>query len=329
MEENVITVPRVVPRKIREKYAVEAPRQVTKDEFLAPGHRACIGCGEALAVRLACKALGANVIIVTATGCIEIISSQLPWTSWRVPWIHTLFENTAAVASGIEAGLKAMTRKGRRPAKEVKVVVMAGDGGTSDIGIQALSGALERGHDFLYLCFDNEAYMNTGIQRSSATPFGASTTTAPAGKMSIGQVTWKKNMPAIAAAHDIPYVATACPSYPFDLMDKVAKGIAIQGPAYIHILSVCPTGWRSATDLTIRIGSLAVETGIFPLYEIEGGKYKLSVDLPKLKPVTDYLKLQGRFRHLSEETIEKIQHRVEEEYTKLMEKIVRTKRLND
>jgi len=319
----------VVPRKIKEKYAVEAPQQVTKDEFLAPGHRACIGCGEALAVRLACKALGANVIIVTATGCIEIISSQLPWTSWRVPWIHTLFENTAAVASGIEAGLKAMTRKGKRPAKEVKVVVMAGDGGTSDIGIQALSGALERGHDFLYLCFDNEAYMNTGIQRSSATPFGASTTTAPAGKMSIGQVTWKKNMPAIAAAHDIPYVATACPSYPFDLMDKVAKGIAIQGPAYIHILSVCPTGWRSATDLTIRIGSLAVETGIFPLYEIEGGKYKLSVDLPKLRPVTDYLKLQGRFRHLSEETIEKIQHRVEEEYAKLIEKIVRTKGLND
>ena len=329
MEENVITVPRLVPRKIKERYAVEAPRLVTKDEFLAPGHRACIGCGEALAVRLACKALGANVIIVTATGCIEIISSQLPWTSWRVPWIHTLFENTAAVASGIEAGLKAMTRKGKRPAREVKVVVMAGDGGTSDIGIQALSGALERGHDFLYLCFDNEAYMNTGIQRSSATPFGASTTTAPAGKMSIGQVTWKKNMPAIVAAHDIPYVATACPSYPFDLMDKVAKGIAIQGPAYIHILSVCPTGWRSATDLTIRIGSLAVETGIFPLYEIEGGKYKLSVDLPKLRPVTDYLKLQGRFRHLSEETIEKIQHRVEEEYAKLIEKIVRTKGLND
>jgi len=325
MDENIITVPRVVPRKIRDKYAVEAPRQVTKDEFLAPGHRACIGCGEALAVRLACKALGANVIIVTATGCIEIISSQLPWTSWRVPWIHTLFENTAAVASGIEAGLKTMIRKGRRPDNDVKVVAMAGDGGTSDIGVQALSGALERGHDFLYLCFDNEAYMNTGIQRSSATPFGASTTTAPAGKMSIGQVTWKKNMPAIAAAHDIPYVATACPSYPFDLMDKVAKGIATQGPAYIHILSVCPTGWRSATDLTIRIGSLAVETGIFPLYEIEDGKYKLSVDVPKLRPVTDYLKLQGRFRHLSEETIEKIQHRVEEEYAKLMGKVALTK----
>ena len=322
MEENVITVPRLVPRKIKEKYAVQAPRLVTKDEFLAPGHRACIGCGEALAVRLVCKVLGANVIIVTATGCIEIISSQLPWTSWRVPWIHTLFENTAAVASGIEAGLKAMTRKGKLPDKDVKIVAMAGDGGTSDIGIQALSGALERGHDFLYLCFDNEAYMNTGIQRSSATPFGASTTTAPAGKMSIGQVTWKKNVPAIAAAHDIPYVATACPSYPFDLMDKVAKGLATRGPAYIHILSVCPTGWRSAPNLTIRIGSLAVETGIFPLYEIEDGKYKLSIDFPKLRPVNDYLKLQGRFRHLGEETIEKIQLRVEEEYAKLMAKVL-------
>jgi len=329
MEENVITVPRLVPRKIKEKYAVQAPRLVTKDEFLAPGHRACIGCGEALAVRLACKVLGANVIIVTATGCIEIISSQLPWTSWRVPWIHTLFENTAAVASGIEAGLKAMTRKGKLPDKDVKIVVMAGDGATSDIGLQALSGALERGHDFLYLCFDNEAYMNTGIQRSSATPYGASTTTAPAGKMSIGQVTWKKNVPAIVAAHDIPYVATACPSYPFDLMDKVAKGLATRGPAYIHILSVCPTGWRSAADLTIRIGSLAVETGIFPLYEIENGEYKLSIDFPKLRPVVEYLKLQGRFRHLSEEIMDKIQHRVEEEYTKLMGKVVRTKKLNE
>ncbi len=304
-----------------EKYAVFVPKLVTKRENFAPGHRACTGCGEALAVRLACKALGQNVIIVSATGCMEIVSSPLPYTSWRVPWIHTLFENTGAVASGIEAGLKVIVRKGKRPAKEVKVVVMAGDGGTSDIGLQALSGALERGHDFLYVCLDNEAYMNTGIQRSSATPFGASTTTAPAGKMSIGQVTWKKNMPAIAAAHDIPYVATACPSYPFDLMAKVAKGAAIHGPAYVHILSVCPVGWRSAPDLTIRIGRLAVETGIFPLYEMENGKYKLSIDLPRLRPVQDYLKLQGRFRHLSEETIKEIQYRVNKEYAKLMEKV--------
>ncbi|MFC1941458.1 pyruvate synthase subunit PorB [Chloroflexota bacterium] len=303
-----------------ENYVTFGKRQITKEEYFAPGHRACIGCGEALAVRLACKALGQNVIIANATGCMEVVSSQLPWTSWRVPWIHTLFENTAAVASGIEAGLKAMTRKGKRSDKEVKIVAMAGDGGTSDIGIQALSGALERGHNLLYICFDNEAYMNTGIQRSSSTPYGASTTTAPAGKVSIGQVTWKKNMPAIAAAHGIPYVATACPSYPFDLMDKVAKAAAINGPTYIHILSVCPTGWRCATELAIALGRLAVQTGIFPLYEIEDGQYKLSVKTAKLKPVQDYLKLQGRFRHLSDEEINKIQERVDREYAKLIEK---------
>jgi pyruvate ferredoxin oxidoreductase beta subunit len=304
-----------------EDYITFGKRTVTKEEYFAPGHRACIGCGEALAVRLACKALGQNVIVVSATGCMEIVSSQLPWTSWRVPWIHTLFENTAAVASGIEAGLKVMRRKGRGLDRDVHVVAMAGDGGTSDIGLQALSGALERGHNFLYLCFDNEAYMNTGIQRSSATPYGASTTTAPAGKVSIGQVTWKKNMPAIAAAHDIPYVATACPSYPFDLMDKVAKGIAINGPAYIHILSPCPTGWRCLPELAVEIGRLAVQTGIFPLYEIEDGRYRLSVNPSKLKPVQDYFKLQGRFGHLSGETIKEIQGKVDREYSRLIDKV--------
>ena len=303
-----------------ENYAVYVPRLVAKRENFAPGHRACIGCGEALAVRLAFKALGQSVIIASATGCMEIVSSPLPYTSWRVPWIHTLFENTAAVASGIEAGLKVLMKKGGIARKDIKVVAMAGDGGTSDIGLQALSGALERGHNFLYLCFDNEAYMNTGIQRSSATPFGASTTTSPAGKVSIGQVSWKKDMPAIVAAHNIPYVATACPSYPLDLIAKVAKGAAVKGPAYVHILSVCPTGWRCPTNLTIRIGRLAVETGMFPLYEVENGEYKLNLDFPKLRPVTDYMKLQGRFRHLSEDIINKIQQRVEKDYARLKER---------
>jgi pyruvate ferredoxin oxidoreductase beta subunit len=303
-----------------EKYAVYVPRLVTKKDNFVPGHRACIGCGEALAVRLACKALGDNIVVVNATGCMEIVASQIPYTSWRVPWIHTLFENTAAVASGIEAGFKIMGRKGRGPAQDVKVVAMAGDGGTSDIGLQALSGAFERGHDFLYICYDNEAYMNTGIQRSSATPFGALTTTSPAGKASIGQFSWKKNVPAIAVAHDIPYVATASPSYPFDMMAKVAKGLATPGPAYIHILSVCPTGWRCVTDSAIKLGRLAVETGIFPLYEVENGQYKLSIDLPQLRPVQNYLKLQGRFRHLSDDTIGIIQRRVDKEYSKLRDK---------
>jgi pyruvate ferredoxin oxidoreductase beta subunit len=305
-----------------QNYGVYVPRLVTKEELFAPGHRACIGCGEALAVRLAVKALGRNTIIANATGCMEIVSSPLPTTSWRVPWIHTLFENTAAVASGIESGLKMMMKKGRIAQKDITVVAMAGDGGTSDIGIQALSGAMERGHNFVYICFDNEAYMNTGIQRSSATPYGASTTTSPAGKVSIGQVSWKKNMPAIAAAHNIPYVATACPSYPFDLMEKVEKAAATPGPAYVHILSVCPTGWRCPTDLSVRIGRLAVETGIFPLYEVEDGKYRLNFDFPKLKPVTDYMKLQGRFRHLSEDVIEKIQKRVTADYKALKERAV-------
>jgi pyruvate ferredoxin oxidoreductase beta subunit len=288
----------------------------TKERF-APGHRACIGCGEALAVRLACKVLGDNVIIVNATGCMEIVSSQLPNTSWTVPWIHTLFENTAAVASGIEAGLKALTRKGRRDMSATKVVGMAGDGGTSDIGLQALSGALERGHNLLYLCFDNEAYMNTGIQRSSSTPYGATTTTSPAGKMSIGQFTWKKNMPAIAAAHDIPYVATACPSYPRDLALKVKKGMDMVGPAYVHILSPCPTGWRCPTDNAVEVGRMAAQCGMFPLYEVENGKYKISVNFESLKPVNDYLKSQGRFRHLSENEIARIQQRVNHEWAKL------------
>ncbi|MFH0914734.1 MAG: pyruvate synthase subunit PorB [Chloroflexota bacterium] len=295
-------------------------RTVPKEEKFAPGHRACIGCGEALAVRLVCKALGHNVIVANATGCMEIVSSPFPTTSWSIPWIHTLFENTAATASGIEAALKVLTRKGRRQGQDTRVVAMAGDGGTSDIGLQALSGAMERGHRFLYVCFDNEAYMNTGIQRSSSTPFGAHTTTSPAGKMSIGQFSWKKNMPAIAVAHNIPYVATACPSYPFDLIAKVQKALDTPGPSYLHVLSVCPTGWRCPTELSVKIGRLAVETGVFPLYEVENGKYKLSVSPAVLKPLTDYTKLQGRFRHLTEDILAQIQKRVGEEYSALKAK---------
>ena len=303
-----------------EKYAVFVPRLINKKENFAPGHRACVGCAEALAVRQSFKALGRDVIVVNATGCMEVIATPLPDTSWCLPWIHTLFENAAATASGVESGLKALVRKGRRPAKKISVVAIGGDGATSDIGLGALSGALERYHDFLYICFDNEASMNTGIQRSSATPYGASTTTAPAGKKSIGQATWKKDMPGIAVAHNIPYVATACPSYPFDLMDKVRKGALTPGPAYVHILSVCPTGWRIPPDLAIRVGRLAVETGVFPLYEVENGNYKITMDVPRLRPVQDYLKIQGRFRHLSEDTIKEIQDRVSKEYAKLKEK---------
>lgn len=303
-----------------EKLNVFAVRMLTQKEYFAPGHRACQGCAEVLAVRLVAKALGRNVIVAAATGCMEIVSSPLPFTAWRVPWFHVAFENTAAVASGIESGLKALMRKGRIPKKKIAVVAMAGDGGTADIGLQALSGALERGHDMIYICTDNEAYMNTGIQRSSSTPFGASTTTSPAGRMKPGQMTWKKNMPAIAAAHNIPYVATACPSYPIDLIQKVRKADEVEGPAYLQILSVCPTGWRSAPELSIKLGRLAVETGTFPLYEVENGKYRLSIDFPKLRPLKDYTRLQGRFRHLSDSALEEIERRIHQEYQALKEK---------
>ncbi|MGI2335471.1 MAG: pyruvate synthase subunit PorB [Dehalogenimonas sp.] len=299
---------------------IYASRLIAKEEPFAPGHRACIGCGEALAVRLAAKAFGPNTIVVNATGCMEIVASQYPFTSWKLPWIHTLFENSAAVASGIEVALKAKMRKGKLPQEDINVVAIAGDGATLDIGLQALSGAMERGHNFLYLCFDNEAYMNTGIQRSSATPFGASTTTSPAGKVHAGQTSWKKNMPEIAVAHGIPYVATACPSYPFDLIEKVKKGLAVKGPAYIQIMSVCPTGWRCDTDISILLGRLAVETGVFPLYEVENGEYKMSMIPEKLKPLQEYTKLQRRFRHLKPDALVQIEKRVAEEFEKLVEK---------
>jgi pyruvate ferredoxin oxidoreductase beta subunit len=307
---------------IAENFDLFAPRLINKKELLSGGHRACSGCGEILGVRLMCKALGEDTVIASATGCMEIVTSMYPTTAWGVPWIHVAFENAAAVASGVEAGLKALRRKGKIADRDVKVVGMAGDGGTMDIGMQALSGAAERGHDMLFVCFDNEAYMNTGIQRSSGTPMGASTTTAPAGKVSMGQKTWKKNMAEIMVAHNVPYVATACPSYPLDFISKIEKAKKVKGPSYIHCFTVCPTGWRCGSDQTISMGRLAVETGIFPLYEVENGKYKLSAEMPKkLQPIKNYLKLQGRYRHLTEDQIQMIQNRVNKEYEKLLDKV--------
>ncbi|HOW55431.1 MAG TPA: pyruvate synthase subunit PorB [Syntrophorhabdaceae bacterium] len=286
-------------------------------EFATSGHRACQGCAEILALRLALKVFGKDTVIAMATGCMEIISTPLPTTSWRLPWIHVAFENTAAVASGVESGLKILMEKGKIPKKDINVIAIAGDGGTSDIGLQALSGAMERGHNFTYLCVDNEAYMNTGIQRSSSTPYGAMTTTSPPGKKSIGQSTQKKNMPKIAAAHNIPYVATACPSYPFDFLAKIKKAQAVKGPAYIHILSVCPTGWRIPTDQAINYGRLAVRTGVFPLYEVENGKYKITYSPEPLRPVSEYIKGQGRFRHLTDDLIAEIQQKVNQDWQEL------------
>lgn len=289
-------------------------------EPLSPGHRACQGCGEVLALRLIMKALGENVVVCSATGCMEIISSPFPQTAWRVPWLHVAFENAAAVVSGVEAAYKAMNRKGLIDSPDTVFFAYGGDGGTMDIGLQALSGALERGHSFVYACLDNEAYMNTGIQRSSGTPYGAMTTTSPPGKKSIGQATQKKNLPAIAVAHDIPYVATASPAFPVDLMNKAKKAAMIPGPAYLHVYSVCPTGWRHAGDQTIQVAKLAVNSKVFPLYEVIDGEYKLSRKVAKPKPVADYLKVQRRFRHLTETEIEKIQAKVDGDWETLLKR---------
>jgi pyruvate ferredoxin oxidoreductase beta subunit len=252
----------------------------------------------------------------------EVISSLYPTTAWNVPWIHVAFPNSAAVGSGVEAGLKALRRKGKIADRRVKSVAIGGDGGTMDIGFQALSGAMERCHDMLYVCFDNEAYMNTGIQRSSGTPFLASTTTAPAGKAIPGNQVWKKNLPEIMVAHNVAYVATATPSYPIDFMNKVKKARQVKGPAYIHCFVSCPTGWRSTSETCIKLGRLALETGIFPLYEVEDGKYRLTVEVPaKRRPVQDYLKGQGRFRHLTPDQIQVIQERIDIEWETLMIKM--------
>lgn len=293
-------------------------KKLPEVEPLSPGHRACQGCGEILALRQVLKALGENVIVASATGCMEIVTSPFPQTAWRVPWIHVAFENAAAVISGVESAYKALNRKGKIQQPDVVFLAYGGDGGTADIGLQALSGALERGHNFIYVCLDNEAYMNTGIQRSSSTPYGAMTTTSPPGKKSIGQRTWKKNMPYIAAAHGIPYVATASPAFALDLMNKVKKAAMIPGPAYLHIYSPCPTGWRHETDMAIEVARLAVQTKVFPLYEVIDGKWILSRKVAKPKPVSEYFKVQRRFRHLTENDIEEIQRRVDEEYEELL-----------
>jgi len=299
-------------------------KRLPLEEPLAPGHRACQGCGEVLALRQVMKAIGNNVVVASATGCMEIITSPWPQTAWRVPWIHVAFENAAAVASGVEVGYKALIRKGKIKDEKTVFMAVAGDGGTADIGMQALSGALERGHNFVYLCVDNEAYMNTGIQRSSSTPYGAMTTTSPPGKKSIGQRTWKKDMPGIAAAHHIPYVATGSPAYPVDLMNKARKAAMVEGPAYLHVYSPCCTGWRLAPELSIEAARLAVETLTFPLYEVIDGRWILSKNIKKPKPVSEYLKPQRRFRHLTEDDIATIQAEVNKRWEELLARVAQS-----
>ncbi|TRZ48847.1 pyruvate ferredoxin oxidoreductase [bacterium] len=261
-------------------------------EFLfKTGHTACAGCGQSLAARLVIEASGPNTIVVNNTGCLEVFSTKYPESAWGVPWIHSLFENAAAVASGVESALKYLGKK-----DAINVIAQGGDGGTADIGLQALSGMLERGHDILYVCYDNEAYMNTGVQRSGLTPFDTNTTTSPVGSKSTGNILTKKPMPEIAAAHGIPYVATASVGFPQDVQRKVKKALGIKGPKYIQIHVPCPLGWRHESALTYEVARLAVETGLYPLIEFENGVFTGRKIVPR--PVGEYLKTQGRFKHL-------------------------------
>ena len=260
---------------------------VEKKDLFAHGHRACGGCGQALAARLVADAAGENTIACVATGCLEVFSSPYPDPAWRIPFLHSLFENAAAVASGVEAAYKAL---GKGP---VNIIAQGGDGSTADIGFQCISGMFERGHNVLYVCYDNEAYMNTGVQRSSFTPYGARTTTTP-----MGNKTRKKNLPLIAADHGIPYVATATVDDFRDLQKKVQKALSIEGPKYIHILAPCPLGWGHPGELTVQVCRLAKDTGLFPIYEIIDGKLTNVRKIQTKVPVQEYLKLQGRFSHL-------------------------------
>lgn len=291
----------------------------TPDELFASGHRGCAGCGEANAVRQVLLAAGPKTMIANATGCLEVMTTGYPESAWEVPWIHAAFENAASVASGIDAGLTSIQRKRGFPIRDdFNVLAFAGDGGTFDIGFQALSGMLERGHKILYVVYDNEAYMNTGIQRCSSTPFGATTTTSPSGVAApYGKTEHKKPIGAIVAAHDIPYTATATIAYPKDLEQKVKKALSFDGPTFLQVFAPCPTGWRHGSENTVEISRLAVETGVFILWELEGADFRdinVTKKVPKRKPVEDYLKTQGRFRHIMKDpdALAKIQAEVDE-----------------
>jgi pyruvate ferredoxin oxidoreductase beta subunit len=267
--------------------SAEELNKIEKKDLFTSGHRACGGCGQALAARLVADASGENTIACVATGCLEVFSSPYPDPSWRIPFLHSLFENAAAVASGVEAAYKALNKG------PINIIAQGGDGSTADIGFQCISGMFERGHNVLYVCYDNEAYMNTGVQRSSFTPLGARTSTTP-----MGNKTRKKNMPLLAADHGIPYVATATVDDFRDLQRKVKTALSIEGSKYIHILAPCPLGWGHHGELTVKICRLAKDTGLFPIYEIINGKVTNVGKIRTKLPVEEYLKLQGRFKHL-------------------------------
>ncbi|UCD54607.1 MAG: pyruvate ferredoxin oxidoreductase [Candidatus Omnitrophota bacterium] len=294
-------------------------------ERLTGGHRLCAGCGASIAVRQILMGTTSPVVAGAATGCLEVATTIYPYTAWNVPFIHNAFENVAATISGAETAYRALKKKGKIT-KDIKFVAFGGDGGTYDIGLQSLSGALERGHNFVYVCYNNEAYENTGVQRSSATPKGASTTTAPAGKASYGKPQMRKDLTAIVAAHNIPYAAQGSISHWNDVVTKSQKAFAVKGPAFLNILSLCHRGWRYRQEDTVKVSKLAVETGYWPLIEIENGKWRFTYRPKERKPVVEFLKTQGRFKHLFKEgnksVLDEIQKDIDN-YWEYLEKLVR------
>lgn len=299
----------------------ELALKLEKNKKLMPGHRSCSGCGFPQIVRAILASTDKPIVVACATGCLEVTTTIYPFTSWNIPYIHSAFENVAATITGVETAYKILKKKGKIK-DDIKFIAFGGDGGTYDIGLQSLSGALERGHDFLYVCYDNEAYENTGIQRSSATPLGASTTTAPAGKVHQGKEEFRKDFTKICVAHNIPYVAQASVSNLIDLTNKAQKAFSIKGPKVLVVLQPCTLGWRFPQDRTIEIAKLAVETRFWPLYEVENGKYKLNYKPSKDVPVIEFIKTQGRFKHLlkpeNKPILDRIQENVNEEWERLL-----------
>jgi pyruvate ferredoxin oxidoreductase beta subunit len=292
-----------------------------RPELLAGGHRMCPGCAEGTIVRQVLLASDKPVIVGSATGCLEVCTTIFPYTAWRMPWIHNAFENVAATMGGVEAAYLALKRRGA-VTEDVNFVAFAGDGGTYDIGIQALSGMLERGHRVVYVCINNEAYMNTGIQRSSATPYGAATTTTPVGKRAAGKQQHRKDLTAIIAAHEIPYVAQAVPGRFNDLIAKCEKAYAANGPAFLNVLCPCTRGWQYDAPETMEISRLAVETCFWPLFEVENGEWKVNYKPKEKLPLTVFIEPQGRFRHLLREEnkplLEELQAGVDRQWARLL-----------
>jgi len=303
--------------------AINLKKMSANPELLAGGHRSCAACSAPAVLRQVLHVAGPNTVVGFATGCMEVSTTIYPYTAWRVPYVHCAFENSAATVSGVEAAYQALKRRGRIPKdKKMNFIAFGGDGGTYDIGFQSLSGTMERGHDMLYICYDNNAYMNTGIQRSSATPRGAATNTSPSGKVIPGKQQRRKDLTACMIAHNIPYVAQACVSNHTDFMRKVARALEIEGPAFINILAPCHRGWRCKAEDSIEVARLAVETRYWPLYEVDHGRWKINRKPKEVVPVIEFFKTQGRFKHLLKKDPEGIlnwhQEQVEKNWTALL-----------